>query len=197
MSARRSKARGYTMVEAMTALGVLGLGAYGIVGIQRTTLLGNINARNLATANAIAVTWAERLRNDGLLWNQPNGVDDLSDTYWLSQALPNPGGWIAPATVVSLNASSAADVMGADIVPPPASLPIPGSPQPIEPAFCTHVRLTKFYPTEIRAEIRVYWSRTGNPILCNEAPANTDAKWGNTYGFVVMTTAISRNSAVN
>ena len=40
-------------------------------------------------------------------------------------------------------------------------------------------------------------SRTGNPILCNEAPANTDTKWGNTYGFVVMTTAISRNSAVN
>jgi type IV pilus assembly protein PilV len=173
------------MVEAMTALAVLSIGATGIVGIQRATLAGNTNARNLATANQIATTWIERLRADALQWNAANGVDDLADTNWLKKAPANPGGWLVPATVNGIG-SPAADIVGSDIFKGEA----------ITQAFCTHLRLTTVYPTLIRAEVRVFWSRHGNPVKCDEAPSDTDAMFGNKYGFVVVTTAINQNTAV-
>lgn len=188
MSRRRAGSRAYTMVEAMTALAVLSLGATGIVGIQRATLAGNTNARNLATANAVAMTWAERLRADALQWNAKDGLDDLTtDTRWLKNSTANPGAWLVPLAVPAMGVSPAADMTGSDIT-------VGDAPQ----GFCTHLRLTTVYPTLIRAEIRVFWSRHGNPVSCtDEAPGAVDALFGSKYGFVVLTTGVSQNTAVN
>src|SRR4030095_9410713 len=76
--------RGYTMMEAMMSLAILGLGATGIIALQKATLVGNSNARNLAAANAIAMGWQERLRTDAIQWNRPGGVSDLAETRWLN-----------------------------------------------------------------------------------------------------------------
>jgi Tfp pilus assembly protein PilV len=172
------------MIEVMMALAVLSIGATGIVGMQRAVLAGNSNARNLATANAVALTWAERLKNDALLWNGANGASDLSDTTWLTTATPALGAWFSPTASTVLNASPAADVLGADILPG----------QTITQAYCTQLRLTQIYPTLIRAEIRVYWRRDYSPVTCNANPAAMDALFGQ-YGFVVMTTGIPQNTA--
>jgi hypothetical protein len=170
------------MVEAMMALAILGLGATGVAGIQKATIVGNNNARNLAAANAVASTWAERLRTDALEWNS---ATDLGDTSWLSLATQTTGNWFVP-TVVPNVGSPASDVTGADIFPNDG----------VTQAFCTHLRLTRLYPNMIRAEIRVFWNRRNEPVTCAETPAQVDASFGR-YGFVYLTTGIYQNTAVN
>jgi prepilin-type N-terminal cleavage/methylation domain-containing protein len=192
MNRARAGRRGYTMIEAMMALAILTVGATGIVGIQRATAMGNNNARNLATANAVALSWVERLRADALKWNNPGGLPDLGDTTWLQGASPvPPAAWTSPAEVVlgpGLGVSPAADVMGADL--------LTGDTTP--QAYCTQLRLTQIYPTLIRAEIRVFWDRHNNPVNCFTAAAlNADANFGATYGFVVITTGLQQNTALN
>jgi prepilin-type N-terminal cleavage/methylation domain-containing protein len=190
MKRARAGRRGYTMIEAMMALAILTIGATGIAGIQRATVVGNTNARNLATANSIALSWVERLRADAIKWNNPGGVPDLGDTNWLQGVSPvTPAGWTIPVAVPLSGISSAADVLGADIMPGDNITP---------QAYCTQLRLTMIYPTLIRAEIRVFWNRHNNAVSCLEPAAiNADASFGALYGFVVVTTGLAQNSSVN
>ncbi|MEO7327646.1 MAG: prepilin-type N-terminal cleavage/methylation domain-containing protein, partial [Minicystis sp.] len=172
MSKRRAL-RGYTVMEVMMALAILTLGASGVIAVQKATLIGNTNARNLATANAIAQGWVERLRTDALVWNAPGNTDDVNDTNWLKAADPgNPNKpWIKPDEFVtpSLPGSPDTDILGAGIYP--------GDPGPPASAFCTQLRFTRFpaaalpaYRKLIRAEIRVFWERAGLPLDCGIAP---------------------------
>ena len=186
----RSSTRGYTMMEIMMSLAILGLGASGVVSMQKATLLANTNARNLATANFIAATWVERLRVDALQWNAPQGAPDLADTSWLQLATANPV-WVQ-ATLVP-TASPAADILGADrFVTDP--LPVAAS------AFCTHLRLTQFntaalpaFSKLIRVEVRVIWSRAASAINCATVPDDVGLR--NTYGAVYLTSAVQQNTA--
>lgn len=196
MSARhtaRAAGRGYTLIEVMAALGVLAIGAAGVIALQKATLLSNVNARNLALANTIAMTWAERLRADALQWNDPGGVPDITSTDWLalSQTQPYPAKSIPPP-IPGLGMPDA-DLMGADINP--------GDPSP--PAFCTHLRFRQFtdqtgaplWPNLLRAEIRVVWERNGNPMDCATNPLDVDANPGR-YGAVYLTTSVLRNTSL-
>lgn len=170
---RLPRRRGYTMIEIMVALAMLGIGAVGLAAIQKTTIIGNSTARNLVTANAVASTWVERLRTDALIWN--TGL--LSSTLWLNAATPDLGNWAAPALVAG-RGSPRADIMGADL--------FDGDPQ-IQ-GFCTQLRLTQLYPTMVRAEIRVFWDKQGAPVSC--AGSNADIEKEPRYGFVYLTTSI-------
>lgn len=192
---RRSTAakRGYTVMEVMMALAILGAGASGVVAMQKATLLANMSAKNLATANFIAESWMERLRVDALQWNEPaNLPTDIGDTAWLKTATANPL-WQIPTTVLPVG-GSAADVVGADaLVTDPA--PLAAS------AFCTQLRLTQFDPTTlpgyrklIRAEVRVVWARSGGALDCTTLnPA--DATLRNDYGAVYLTSAVQQNTS--
>ena len=52
---RTGRARlGYTVIEVMMALAVLSIGATGVIAMQKAALIGNVRARNLTTASAIA-----------------------------------------------------------------------------------------------------------------------------------------------
>jgi prepilin-type N-terminal cleavage/methylation domain-containing protein len=196
--------RGYTAVEVMMSLALLGIGATGVIALQKATLIGNTQARNLATANAIAATWVERLRTEALMWNAPGGTDDLAtDTQWLKLAgtliapckqvdpadLPP---WFNPAEIAPQLTSPAgspnADILGNDIFTNQLNTSAP--------AFCTKMRLTRCdaYPGFIRAEIRVYWERSGNPVTCSIVPEPGDPNM-NRYGFVSVVTGIVRHEA--
>jgi hypothetical protein len=192
--------RGYTVTEVMMALGLLATSAVGVIAMQRATQVGNNNARNIATANAVALSWAERLRAEALQWNAPSGVDDLkTDTKWLQHAEPNDPKWFNPEEVlINTNAPAGtpnADVLGGDKFGGDAA----------ETAFCTKVRLTRLavFPDNavrdpntskvIRAEIRVYWARAGNPVLCTPDP-DPGGPGSAGFGFVTLTTAIFQNS---
>lgn len=172
---------GYTLMEVMVSLAVLAVGAMGIVALQKVAGVGNTNARNVAAANRVAAKWAERLELDGRSWSDISG---FGGTYWLKGATDLPGQWISPA-VKPLYASPEADVLGADLF----------DNDPAETAFCTLLRLTKFpgYSGALRAEVRVFWSKAGDPADCALTAADVDAAPGR-YGSVhtLLTVVASR-----
>jgi type IV pilus assembly protein PilV len=198
--AERRSQRGYTVVEVMMALAVLAVGGAGVLAMQRATLLGNVRSRNLATANAVAATWAERLRADAATWTDADGLPNVTATNWLSvvgtdfpNVLPDEGQWIRPDPVVELGISPMANVQGHDT--------LVGA----DAAFCTHVRLTQLMPTTIRAEIRVFWLRNqgGGTLSGSELCPDEDddpayvAGVGSArerYHFVYLTTAVMRSN---
>ncbi|WP_437579469.1 type IV pilus modification PilV family protein [Sorangium sp. So ce887] len=194
--ARRAASGGYTLIEVMAALGVLAIGATGVLALQKATLISNTNARNLVIANNIAMTWAERLRVDALQWNEPMRVPDLDgDTDWLRliNASPFPAK-VTPPPDIALGAAPSADVFGTDILAGDTTS---------QPAFCTHVRLrqfndpatgTRIWDSLIRAEIRVIWERNGDPINCAIDPVNVDQN-PERFGAVYLTTGILRNTS--
>lgn len=173
----RARRAGYTLIEVMMALAILGIGATGLAAIQKTTIIGNTSARSLVTANAVASTWVERLRTDALTWS----TGALSDTLWLKQATPGVTAWQVPA-IVAGRGSPSADITGTDLY---------GAVAGEAAGYCTHLRLTQLYPTMVRAEIRVFWDRQGGTVPCaanQVAAAPTNAR----YGFVFLTTSIPR-----
>jgi prepilin-type N-terminal cleavage/methylation domain-containing protein len=200
------KSLGYTIVEVMMALAVLSIGATGVVALQKTAVIGNVRARNLASANALAASWIDRLRVDGLRWRvQQNGINTIvGSTAWLTSvgtAFPPAGAsnWIVPNPVAT-NALAAveigADVRGFD------------DNDPADQGFCVAYKLTQLLPNMIRADVRVYWLRhqgggtvNGTGDVCRTGLAYQDAldvTVGSTnadrrYHFVHLSTAILRN----
>ncbi len=189
--ARRAAGRGYTLIEVMAALGVLAIGATGVLALQKATLISNTNARNLAIANSIAMTWAERLRVDALQWNEPlsDPNTDLAARHQLARAQHHRprSPKVTPTEIIALGAPSA-DVLGADIYADDTSAS----------AFCTHVRFRQFtvpvsgaliWDSLIRAEIRVVWERSGDLINCTITPFDRRHGRG-AYGAVYLTTGV-------
>jgi type IV pilus assembly protein PilV len=191
MSARCSKSRrsaGYTVMEVMAALGILTAGAAGVVALQKATIISNAHARNLAIANAIAVTWAERVRVDALQWND-RIAPDIAGTNWLTTFTVQPDTMVEPDDLAALGAP-VTNIVGNDAA---------GLGTPV-PAFCTQLRIHQYldgasqpiWPDLLRVEIRVIWDRGGNPITCPINPADVDS--GQTrYGAVHLTTSVMRN----
>jgi type IV pilus assembly protein PilV len=185
--------RGFTVIEVMMGLAVLTIGSLTVVSMQKATLIANTNARNLAAATEVAQAWIERLRVDALAWNNPGGNPDITtDTVWLKNV--NTIGWFSPATSIYTNAFPAgapgADVMGADIF----------SGDPSATAFCVQARLLQYGQQPalwalarlVRAEVRVYWDKTGAPVNC--ATAQTGALPSN-YGAVYLVSGVLENNS--
>jgi len=204
---RRWGRLGYTVVEIMMALAVLSIGATGVIAMQKAALIGNVRARNLTTANAIASTWIERLRVDGLQWViDQNGQSTINSTRWLQAVgndFPNAVApeniWLRPQDFLAEDISAQADVLGRDTF------------NDAEAGFCTHIKLTQITENTIRAEVRVFWLRHGNqgvgqtgpiggpsvPLCANNpgyvASVSTAAALPR-YHFVYVTTAIIRGT---
>jgi len=210
---RRGGGLGYTIVEVMMALAVLSIGATGVIAMQKTTLIGNVHARNLATASAIASTWIERLRVDGLRWTvTATGQNTIAQTRWLNNVgndypnVVNPEGtWLRPAEYPGDDIWAAADVRGNDI---------DEATVPLEAAYCTHIRLSQLTDNMIRAEVRVFWLRysdapydpaggsgwsgtIGGQPLCSANPGYIAAVGAavERYHFVYLATAVLRNDS--
>lgn len=193
MSARRARSAAYTVIEVVMALGILAVGAAGIIAIQKATLINNTNARNLAVANAIAASWAERLRTDAVMWNVPQGNDDLTgDTDYLKLTTLSPyPAKIVPPALLDFGTPNA-DVLGADM----------GGSDTAATAFCTHLRFRRFtsqvsgnaiWDKLIRVDIRVFWERNGTPVTCDSAIAATVDTESHRYGAVYLTTSVFQN----
>lgn len=182
-----SRQRGYTMMEVMMALGLLAVGATGIIAMQKAAVIGNTSARNIATATAIGERWVERLRADAMLWNStptlkaPAALSDINETRWLKVTAPYAPPppypvqvWTLP-TVVPGQASPYADPLGADIILPNDDSPV---------AYCTHVMYRHVRSRLINATVRVTWRRDTSPIDCTDPDLfdlSTDARFGTVY----------------
>jgi type IV pilus assembly protein PilV len=202
--ARRARVAGYTVMEVMMAMAVLTVGATGVIAMQKATLIGNVHARDLATANSVAAAWVERLRGDGLRWKlDDSGLSTIASTDWLQVvgndfpvAVAPEGAWFRPADNLASDISAAADSRGADTFDEPDNVTD-------DPGFCTHLRLTQITPNTIRAEVRVFWlRRQGVGTVNGDELCSTDGGYVagvgaavDAYHFVYVTTAILRNDA--
>jgi prepilin-type N-terminal cleavage/methylation domain-containing protein len=198
-----SRRRGYTAVEVMLSIIVLGVGAAGVMSMQKASIQGNADAHMLDVGTSIARTWVERLRRDGMTWTLGAGQQNWSsNTFLISQigSTANAGKWIWPVVPTSGSNSGQADpgysrafdILGRD-------MPLSGG--TTARVFCANIRGDWITQDEvIRAEVRVYWLRqlfaapTGS--FCSgtgETPDAIGAGGGaQTYHFVYAATAIQR-----
>ena len=166
MRTRRANHRGYTLIEVLMALAVLGTGVTGIVSMMNGAIYSNRRAHEMTMATQLARRWQERLRTDALLWNSPSNrsvVSDLGrDTAYLCRVVGCAGGaasvnqWFVPTAPAGRTETAAFDAFGNDV--PLGATTV---------RYCTNLRLnwlraeTASRQGLIRAEIRVWWFREG------------------------------------
>jgi type IV pilus assembly protein PilV len=69
---------GFTLIEVMLALMVLGVGLLGIAGMQEMALGRNVDAKELSVITNLAADMVERIRFNGRNVAAYNGIDTLS-----------------------------------------------------------------------------------------------------------------------
>ncbi|HEY6558308.1 MAG TPA: prepilin-type N-terminal cleavage/methylation domain-containing protein [Polyangiaceae bacterium] len=190
----RRQSRGYTFVELMMALTVLGIGVSGIIAMQKVTVTSNQHSKNLALATHIAESWAEQLTVDSTRWNFPNATNPVSNlgtnTLWLDAVNAFPNQWRLPTFQAQPAFGPAFDALG-NVTQVAA-----------QTVFCTHIRLSWIYPQTtlnglIRADVRVFWPREGRGAIepcATVTPANVTAGLAN-YHFVHHSTALRQHTA--
>lgn len=81
-----SRARGFTLIEAMVALVVLSIGLLGVAALQLTSLRANTSASFRSQATFLAYDIADRMRA-----NRPEALSDLYDIDFGEVTAPSPG----------------------------------------------------------------------------------------------------------
>lgn len=168
---RRKSQRGYTAVELLMAIGVLGLGVSGVIAMQKVAVASNADAKNLAVATHIAQSWLDELAADAGQWND---TGDFNDGAWLSQVgseVSPASAWFRPTYSSDRNFGSAFDALGN---------PLAATEVATRAQFCSDLRLRWMGSQDrikrggglIRAEVRVYWRREGVVGLTGSVPAN-------------------------
>ncbi|NOU33981.1 MAG: hypothetical protein HOO96_39320 [Polyangiaceae bacterium] len=173
---KRLSQLGYTSVEVLIAITIFSIGAAGVIAMQRASVQGNYDARAMDVANNIAREWQERLQRDADTWNDPQAAfgTATTNTLWLKNATSGPTVKVpAYPSGAAVGRSPAFDLLGRDLSK------AEGEGTTAEVAtFCTQLSLTALAnpkagePTRlIRAEIRVYWARSGGTLKCTESDA--------------------------
>lgn len=186
---------GYTLVEVLASMAVLGTGLLGIIALQGAAVTANQRAQELTTATNVARRWQERLRRDAMQWTNPsqeNATTNIGNTWYLRPlATATQTNWTLPTQpggVVAALESTASDYWGNDVDVTSANT-----------FFCTHLRLTQLIPNElVRAEVRVWWYRHGGVRPseyggCGAAALNTMGSDTSNVHWVHLTQVIARH----
>lgn len=201
--ARRRIARGYTFVELLMAMMIFSIGVTGVIAMQKVTLTSNQHARDLAMATQIAQSWMDQLHADAMAWNHPSALratNDLADTTWLSSVATNNAAWVRPDWSAARRFGPAFDARGTSINPVDA---------PNQVKYCTNIRLSWLYqPVGVvtggglmRAEVRVFWLRDGQPragnvaFCSNQMDVSVVGADVARYHFVYQVSAVRENTA--
>ncbi len=156
MSKRKAQA-GYTMIEIVMAMGVMTVGAMGLMALQTAAAGGNMESRKMTTAASITRLWIDRLQRDALRWNVGGAVTtaDLSQTQYLNltPAAGAESAWFTPVPAPGSGESYAFDLYGSDV--------LNGVANPNGAVFCVQTRLQWMFANQaIRADMRVWWHRS-------------------------------------
>jgi len=187
----RVRRRGYTLVELMMAIALFSVAVFGIISMQRITVMANQHAKSLATAQRIAQAWAGQLQMDSTQWR----------TGFPAGAFINDNGvWERPVYISTRRFGAAFDGLGNPVT----------DNQLDRARFCTHVRMSWLYRDTLgatgngmlRAEIRVFWQREGENALystttmCPTQTAQQAANIGlstQLYHFVYQTVGVRQH----
>ncbi len=173
-----NRARGYTIIELMMAIAVLGIGITGVIAMQKVTISSNGHAKRLATATHIGQSWLDELAAESGQWNDTN---DFDDTIWLTnvgvEGAP-PGDWFLPAYNAGRDMGPAFDALGS---------PVATDDIPTDARYCAELRLrwigsqtaVKLGGGLIRAEVRVFW-RQQDVVSVTAADASNFCRAGQT-----------------
>ncbi len=158
--AKRGRA-GYTLIEIMTALAILMIGATGIFAIQTGATVANMESRRMGTANQVAQTVVERMRRDALSWRSGGPTMDMTalatTTYLVSAPASGAG-----ATLWMNVPANAFDYYGRDTTVVD------------DMAYCAQMRMDWVsYGQSLRADVRVYYPRRGNGSSDSPSDART------------------------
>lgn len=192
---------GYTAVEVMMALAVLTVGAAGIIAMQKTTLAGSLQARNLTSGVNVNAGWLDHLAVEAMVWNDSaNGDINQMERLWDAGAFSGVTTAVPVGPWVFLGATS----LEGDEVDPATAIPA---------AYCTQARVAWIGDAAssdaLRVELRTFWARSGRPINAEclldapdwtapiEDPSATIAVGGiergrHEYGFALATGVIRR-----
>jgi type II secretory pathway pseudopilin PulG len=159
------------------ALTIMAIGAAGVISMQRTSIQGNIDARQRDIASAIARQWVERIRLDAMTWTLPSESNPtavcppsngcLSTTTYLKFATANPKVWIFPTMPSNQPAAStqplgspAFDIFGRDLSNTEVTAVSPAVPPTV---YCVNLmfQMLDSNPQSnlVRADVRVFWLR--------------------------------------
>lgn len=149
---------GYTLVEVMTAVVVMTIGAAGILAMQGASVHSNQDAGEISTAVNFGTTWLERVKRDARLWTAV-GNTSLDQTKYLKAVNTAADTWVLPAR--DANESAAADYYGFDTT------------DAAQAYFCVNLRMNvvhAFNPVTggvtatadanaVRVDARIWWHR--------------------------------------
>ncbi len=160
--------QGFTLIEALMALGVFCIGIMGMAALASASIKMNQAGQDTTRALNLADRLAARFRAEAIAWNDmpwnPAGGDDPNNVMALLRSLPAPG--VTPAFVDAELTS----VLAAATQPPTdlcANPPCAFSQNLTmvntndnAAKFCVHYGLTWLQPHEtIRVDLRIYWLR--------------------------------------
>lgn len=194
--ARRHRSRGYTLIEVLASMAVLGAGLLGIIALQGAAVTANQRAHELTTATNVARRWQERLRRDAYQWTTPSQdspSSNIANTWYLRPLAGTTSTmWTIPVQPSGLTAaleSAAFDYWGNDVAV-----------DSTDAYYCAHLRLTQLIPNElVRAEVRVWWFRQGGVrppeyASCGQSALNTMGTDTTNVRWVHLTQAIARHN---
>jgi hypothetical protein len=180
------------------AMTVMAIGAAAVISMQKSAVLGNLDARKGDIASSIARAWVERLQRDSMQWTLPsptNPASNMANAKLLNGHVT--GKWYVPTDYMGATPeamSPAFDILGRDLAVADMNGP--------SLQFCANVRLT-YLSTDnllIRADVRVLWARgvsNAPPAggFCNATVGTLDMPDPLTYHSIFVTTPIMENAA--
>ncbi len=203
--------RGYTLIEVMMAITMLTIGASGVMAMQKASVQGNQDARDVDQGTAIAREWMDRIKRDATLWTpSDNGpLTNRGQATLLDDALTShAGAWYIPAArAIAANSqndfeTAGFDMLGRDV--PPANWKanqgaLGATDYAATPGvrYCTNIRVTQLAGdgSMARVEVRVFWpqmllSATSVADFCSTLPVDTDTT---TFHFINLVSAVRMN----
>ncbi len=166
---------GYTLIEVMTAVVVMTIGATGILAMQGASVRANEDASETSVALNFGATWLERIKRDARLWiDTGNTALRTAPTRYLVTVNTNPGAYFVPTSTA--NESPGADHYGFDTT------------APAQIRYCVNLRLTVVHAynpltqgadvttdaNALRADLRIWWHRRSEDAN-RASPACLDA----------------------
>jgi hypothetical protein len=180
----------------MMAMGLLGLGAVGVLATMKTVMVGAVGVRDFDTATGLGQTWLERVRADSTAW-----ISATSFGNALLLARGADGNAFLPSQAYgSVVVQSGADLRGSDLAAADANT-----------RFCSAVRMRCLDPqgaptaacASVVTTVAVFWPREGAvaaPVpFCTAANATSAipaagadraTAFDNTYRTITMTTVV-------